>query len=67
MWGYANASPWGAGLNPEGVRDRHWVMGPWQLAARGRKRRRGSGPAPGCRAHGARAGAGAGMLCREVA
>lgn len=67
VWGYASAAPWGAGLNPEGVRDRHGVMGRRQLAARGRKQRRRSGPAPGCRARGARSGAGAGMLRREVA
>lgn len=67
VWGYANAAPQGAGLNSEGVRDRHRVMGLWQLVARGRKQRRGSGPAPGCCAHRARTGAGAGMLHRVVA
>lgn len=67
VWGYASAAPRGAGLNPEGGGDRHGVMGPWQLAARGRKRRRGLGPAPGCRARSARSRASAGMLRREVA
>lgn len=48
--GVRECGPAACRAEPRSVGDRHRVMGLWQLAARGRKRRRGSGPAPECRA-----------------
>lgn len=48
--GVRECGPAGCRAESPSVGDRHRAMGLWQLAARGRKRRRGSGPAPECRA-----------------